>query len=55
MFDSIFIFLVKLIHIPISMIHESLLLSSLSLFFSFKISTFILFTFMSLGVIGLLL
>jgi len=38
MFDSIFMFLEKLIPIPHPMIHDSLLLSSLSLFSSFTIS-----------------
>ena len=38
MFDSIFKFLDKLIPVPLSMIHDSSLLSSLPLFSSFKIS-----------------
>jgi len=56
MFNKIFIFLDKFIPILLSMIHDSLFLSSLSLFSSFKISAYILFTLtMFLGVIELLL
>jgi len=55
MFGSILIFLEKLIPIPLSMIHDSLLLSSLILFSSFKISAVALFTSMFLEFIELLL
>ena len=49
MFDSIFKFLDKLIPVPLSMIHDSSLLSSLPLFSSFKISAV---TFIYLYVLG---